>query len=331
MQVSTAETKHLVTGFMNSKNFTFDVSIIIVNYNTKQLLADCLNSIYEQTKDISFEVIVSDNGSKDGSIEMLKANFPQVILIENNANLGFGAANNRGLSIARGKYIFYLNSDTILMNNAVKCFFDYWEENGEKENLGALGSILQGRNGENVVSGGSFLGKNEYFPYFLKNQWHLVCSAYYKALKHFIFHYELKHVTKQLTEEASPGFVDCIIGADLFLKNNNLALFDEHFFMYCEEVDLQYQMKKMHLNRKLIDMPKIIHLEGSSSTKISYEVLDLASFSKIHDTLSRLYFLKKNNFSFIRIFTLQVSTSLLWLNPLIFKQTKKYIRKLWQI
>ena len=104
-----------------------DVSIIIVNYNTKQLLADCLKSIYEQTNNIDFEVIVSDNGSVDGSIEMLKRDFSQVILIENNANLGFGAANNRGLEVAKGKYIFYLNSDTVLLNNAVKIFFDYLE------------------------------------------------------------------------------------------------------------------------------------------------------------------------------------------------------------
>ena len=144
-----------------------DVSIIIVNYNTKQLLADCLNSIYEQTKDINFEVIVSDNGSKDGSIEMLKADFPQVILIENNANLGFGAANNRGLAIAKGKYIFYLNSDTILLNNAVKYFFDYFEENGDKENIGALGGNLLNTQGYTTDSGGTFFWKTS-FRIFLK-------------------------------------------------------------------------------------------------------------------------------------------------------------------
>lgn len=99
-----------------------DVSIIIVNYNTKELTRNCLRSIFDQTKDVDFEVIVSDNGSTDGSIEMIRAEFPQVILIENNANLGFGAANNRGLKIARGKYVFYLNSDTVLLNNAVKLF-----------------------------------------------------------------------------------------------------------------------------------------------------------------------------------------------------------------
>ena len=104
---------------------SMDVSVIIVNYNTKELTRNCLKSVFEKTKGVNFEVIVSDNGSTDGSIEMIKSEFPEVILIENNANLGFGAANNRALKIARGKYVFYLNSDTLLLNNAVKIFFDY--------------------------------------------------------------------------------------------------------------------------------------------------------------------------------------------------------------
>ena len=103
-------------------NAELDVSVRIVNYNTKDVIHNCLKSIYEHTKEITFEVIVSDNGSNDGSIEMIKLYFPQVVLIENNSNLGFGAANNRGFSLAKGKYIFYLNSDTMLNNNTVKFF-----------------------------------------------------------------------------------------------------------------------------------------------------------------------------------------------------------------
>ena len=86
-----------------------DVSIVIVNYNTRDLLRNCLNSIYEKTKSVDFEVIVSDNGSVDGSVEMIRSEFPQVMVIENNANLGFGTANNRGTRRACGKYIFFLN------------------------------------------------------------------------------------------------------------------------------------------------------------------------------------------------------------------------------
>ena len=83
-----------------------DVSVIIVNYNTKDLLQACINSVKEQTKDVSFEIIVSDNGSSDGSIEMLRGEFPEVIVLENKDNLGFGKANNRGAEIANGKYLF---------------------------------------------------------------------------------------------------------------------------------------------------------------------------------------------------------------------------------
>lgn len=101
-----------------------NVSVIIVNYNTKELTKNCLASIFEKTKNIDFEVIVSDNGSTDGSIEMIKSDFPQVVLIENNVNLGFGKANNIAAKIAKGKYLLFLNSDTILLNNAVKEFFD---------------------------------------------------------------------------------------------------------------------------------------------------------------------------------------------------------------
>jgi len=308
-----------------------DVSIIIVNYNTKQLLSDCLKSIYEQTKDIDFEVIISDNGSVDGSIEMLKNDFPQVVLLENNANLGFGAANNRGLTVAKGKYIFYLNSDTILLNNAVKHFFDYFEENGEKENIGALGCLLKNKDHGQALSGGAFLGKNLKLAIFLKNHFYYIFSSYYKAIKHYLFGYQLKKIIdtpKEIIQ--NEGFVDSIIGADLFLKNNEFARFDENYFMYCEEVDLQYQMYKNGLNRKLIASPQIIHLEGCSSKKEVFEVLDLASFSKINDTISRIYFLKKNKLNRIKIFIIQIMTLILWINPLIFSSTKTYIKYIFQ-
>ena len=82
------------------------VSIIIVNYNTKDFLRDCLKSVIEQTQELEYEIIVSDNGSTDGSLQMLAKEFPQVQVIANDQNLGFGAANNKALSIANGKYIF---------------------------------------------------------------------------------------------------------------------------------------------------------------------------------------------------------------------------------
>lgn len=110
-----------------------DVSIIIVNWNTRDILQDCLKSIYEQTRDIDFEVIVIDNASSDGSAEMVKAEFPPVILIENTKNRGFAAANNQGVKIARGRYVLLLNSDTVVFDGA------------SKRRLPLLGSTLRPR------------------------------------------------------------------------------------------------------------------------------------------------------------------------------------------
>ena len=304
-----------------------DVSIIIVNYNTKNLLADCLNSIYEQTKDISFEVIVSDNGSKDGSIEMLKADFPQVILIENNANLGFGAANNRGLAIAKGKYIFYLNSDTILLNNAVKIFFDYWEENGEKENIGALGANLLNRNNEIIHSYGSFMKYGIELKNSLKA---LRATSIYTILSIFSKRFPPLDIQDDRTQKYV-GDVDYITGADLFLKNDELALFDEHYFMYCEETDLQLKMAKAEKKRILIDKPQIIHLSGGGNKKLSDKVRSLASFSSINFNISRIYYFKKNGSSNFKTNFLRIITLLTWLNPLILRVTRKYIPTLLKI
>ena len=146
---------------------SMQVSIIIVNYNTKELLNNCLKSIYKYTKDIDFEIIVSDNGSTDNSISMLKTEFPQVIIVDNGKNLGFGAANNKGLEIAKGKYIFYLNSDTLIFNNAVKIFYDYFEAN-DNGKLGALGANLLNANNQVIHSYESFPGLKTAFKELLK-------------------------------------------------------------------------------------------------------------------------------------------------------------------
>src|SRR3990167_10274907 len=101
-----------------------ELSVIIINWNTKTLLKDCLNSIYKFTKEINFELIVVDNGSKDGSQAMVKKKFPQVKLILNKANLGFTKANNQGIKVAKGKYVLLLNSDAYLIENSFRKLLD---------------------------------------------------------------------------------------------------------------------------------------------------------------------------------------------------------------
>lgn len=233
-----------------------DVSIIIVSYNTNSLLEACLDSVYKHTEGIEFEVIVSDNNSTDGSLKMLYRKFPQVRLIENGQNLGFGAANNVALKEATGKYVLYLNSDTILLNNAVKIFYDYWEENLRKENIGVLGAMLIGRDGKFGDSFGKFYTMKIAVKY-LRN-----CFLSSIGIKYI---YSFFRETNM--HEEYYGNVDYVIGADLFLRNDENAVFDERFFMYFEENDLQLAMRAKGLERKIIPGPQIIHLEGGSEHK----------------------------------------------------------------
>lgn len=269
---------------------SMDVSVIIVNYNTKELTRNCLKSVFEKTKGVNFEVIVSDNGSTDGSIEMIKSEFPEVILIENNANLGFGAANNRALKIARGKYVFYLNSDTLLLNNAVKIFFDYWETSEDKEKLGALGCWLQDENGNTIHSGGCF---PEYRK-MVKTQAHYVFLHFVKGLLKVLHLLRLVYPKyKPLVETSADAGkvtdVEYVTGADLFMRNNTDARYDERFFLYFEESDMQFQMAKKGLIRRLIPDVKVCHLEKKRRPD-----LPIITFSGLHGEVSSVLYAKKN-------------------------------------
>ena len=107
-----------------------DVSVIVVNYNTLELTKNTINSVIEKTRDLNYEIILVDNASTDGSVEFFEREYTdKVIFIKNSENLGFGRANNKGIEISKGKYVFLLNSDTLLINNAIKILFDFMEKN----------------------------------------------------------------------------------------------------------------------------------------------------------------------------------------------------------
>lgn len=229
-----------------------NVSIIIVNYNTKQLLKECIQSIIQQTKEVSYEIIVVDNDSCDGSQTLIRSEFPTVRLIESGGNLGFGKANNIGMKEARGKYLFLLNSDTILMNNAIKIFYDY----SIKKDIGVLGSILIDRNLKPCHSYGNFITPTGE----IKN----IISKYIRFIrkKDLMFPSLIK----------APMQIDYITGADIWLSKDlfeEFGGFDPDYFMYCEEVDWQYRMFKKGISRTIIPGPKIIHLEGGSDANKS--------------------------------------------------------------
>lgn len=251
-----------------------DVSVIIVNYNTKQLLYDCLKSIYTQTKEITFEVIVSDNGSVDGSIEMIKEKFPKVIIVENKENLGFGKANNIAAKNARGKYLFFLNSDTLLLNNAIKLFFDEAEA-CEEERI--LASWLLDINREIAISYG-------FFTTFYKHCFMELYTYFPGVLKLRRLFIRKKNRKCQKTSLR----VDFVSGADLFISTNvfsRLKGFDPHIFMYYEDDDLCRRAAEIGCKSFIIESPEIVHLEGkSSNNSIKKMMIKEKSF---------LYYLKK--------------------------------------
>lgn len=305
-----------------------DVSIIIVNYNTKQLLINCIDSIYNFTKEVDYEIIVSDNGSTDGSVEILKSSYHDIILIENNKNLGFGAANNKGLAVAKGKYIFYLNSDTVLLNNAIKYFFDYFENFGIKENIGALGCNLLDENLNLTHSGSHFPSNN----FIIKN----LFADYKQVVKRTIFFFVkdsfsfTKESKSKLKSSFYIGNIDYITGADLFLLNNKDAFYDENFFLYFEDTDINKRLDLQGKKRLLIDGPKIQHLEHKSN-KIQSKLLYYASFSKIHFTLSSIKYMRKYSNNIFLIFISKLLVTFEWITPFLLRRNYKYLKQLWKI
>lgn len=264
-----------------NKYCDIDVSIIIVNYNTKKLLSQCISSIVKMTKDISYEIIVVDNASKDGSVDMLKKNYSNVRVIEAGSNLGFGRANNLGMENAYGKYYLLLNSDTLLLNNAIKIFYDKAQAL-KRRNLkfGGLGAILIGSDMQTCNSFGRFATP------ILQLRWEL--SKYFRFLKDR----SINHPDK-VSDTIN---VDYITGADLLIPKEVYEItrgFDPDFFMYCEEVDLQKRMENLGLSRLIIPGPEIIHLEGGSddSQKKVWSVTRLKYLYKS----KRLYFKKHFN------------------------------------
>lgn len=289
-----------------------DVSVIIVNYNTSGLLRNCLLSIYEATKDIDFEIVVVDNDSKDDSREMLELEFPQVKTIFSTENLGFGKANNLGVKHAEGEYVFFLNSDTILKNNAIKIFNDFVKKYQEEYNIGALGSILLDGEEKTTYSYDSFPNlKSEVF-YLLKKM---------KIVKEK----EKAPITKDNFE------VDFVSGANLFIKKEiflEVNGFDPTFFMYYEETDLQKRLQKKSYRNMVITTPQILHLEmgsSQSSLKISYSTLCFSQESFNYYTKKHFNGLE---YFFLRAFTIANRILFLPTRGLNFNQSFNYLKKI---
>ncbi len=223
-----------------------DLSIIIVSFNTEKLTRDCLTSIYQKlgkTK-LTFEVIVVDNVSTDGTRAMLAKKFPQVRTVLNDQNVGFGIANNQGMKKAKGEYILLLNSDTVLLDDSLVGMLAFARKHPDS----FVGPKLLNVDRTPQTSGGPFFTLPVVFAVlFLKGD-----------------HTGWTRVSPDETREIDWVSGACILGPrKLFLKD---LLFDEKIFMYMEEVDLLYRARLRGHKTYFYHTCRIIHLGGGSST-----------------------------------------------------------------
>lgn len=225
---------------------SIDVSIIIVSFNTKQLLDDCLRSVYASVKgsDIRTEIIVVDNVSVDGSCEMVKKKYPRVILVRNSENVGFGRANNQGIKMAKGEYILLLNSDTIVQGTAIPKLVSF----SKAHTTVFVGPKLYNLDGSPQTSGGPFFS----IP--------VVFAALFLKGDH-------TGLTRQSPDETR--YIDWVSGAcivapkRLFLDG---LQFDEGIFMYMEEIDLLMRARAKGYRTVFYADAHITHLGSGSST-----------------------------------------------------------------
>lgn len=231
-----------------------ELSVLIVSYNTEELLKKCLNHVLAHCKGLPFEIIVVDNASKDGSYEMLLREFPEVRAIKTPHNVGFGPANNLGFKTAEGKYILILNSDAFPNEGTIQ---EGLKRMKEDPRIGYGGCRL-------TNSDGSLQPSGRLFPSLLNGFLEISGLAERFENSRFFGRYNRTWANPNLTAE-----VDWIPGAFAFIPKQaveEVEGFDERFFLYFEEVDLCRRLKKAGWKIVYWGDLSAVHLGGKSST-----------------------------------------------------------------
>ena len=290
-----------------------DLSIIVVSYNTKDLLKNCLDSVIKNTQGVEYEIIVVDNASADDSVEMLKTAFPRVRLIFNKENLGFSRANNLGLKIAQGENILLLNSDTIILDDAIAKVLKFVRSNNS---AGVVGCKVL--NSDKTLQFSCY-----HFPSFITELLFFTKDI----IKNFDdpFHYYgfMKYWDHNTIRE-----VDCIAGSFLWVKRevfDKVGYLDEKLFLYYEDTEFCYRVKKMSYYRiYYYPEARIIHFGGMSVGKNTFNSI------KYSYTSSKYYLYKRYNEMVVRIFS--ILCKLIWYVEIVIfsvlKFNSKFKRKL---
>ncbi|PQJ32181.1 hypothetical protein BST92_09700 [Nonlabens arenilitoris] len=249
------------------------ISFIIVNYNTPDLVAQAISSVYKYLDLQLFEVIVVDNASIKGSIEVAIAAFPDVILIKSEENLGFGRANNLGFQHAQGKYILLLNSDAYLVDtSSILIMMDYLEKH---EHVGIVGPNFIKKDGSPNYAYGNLLEKRKIWS---------DIGIYKIPIQEYV-----NYATYKVCDTKRPKEVGYLAAAGILIKSTvikELGLFDPHIFLYYEDMELGWRYGRHNYLSVILPEATIVHLGGGSGASISQELQQ-----KISD--SKSYFIKK--------------------------------------
>jgi GT2 family glycosyltransferase len=263
------------------------LSVIIVNFNTKKLLRDCLESlissfkeIRKKDKDFYLEIIIVDNGSKDGSVEMIgkeflpkaiHASYPEIFLIENIYNWGFAGAVNKGIKKSKGEFIFLLNSDTIVNPEALKKALDFFKN--KKQAIAGL---------KLINLDGSIQPSVYHFPTILR------------AIKEFWFNIKNSY-QKYYPKTKEPIKVDAVTGAAMIFPKSivkKIGMLDEKYFFYFEDLDFCRKAFKNNIPVFYLPQAEIIHHHGASGIEMQEIVHQwLVESSKKYNGLLKYYLL----------------------------------------
>lgn len=273
--------------------YGLDISIIIVNYNVKYFLEQCLHSVFGALKNTKAEVFVVDNNSVDGSCALVKQKFPQVKLIENKVNSGFSVANNQAIKLAIGKYILLLNPDTIVQEDTFEKVIAFMNEHPDAGGLGI--KMVDGK--------GNFLPES-------KRGLPTPAVAFYKIFglakllpnSPRFGQYHLTYLDKNKNHQ-----IDILSGAFMLMRKEALdkvGLLDETFFMYGEDVDLSYRITQAGYKNYYFADSSIIHYKGESTKKSSVNYVVV--FYKAMAIFARKHFSNKGAGMFIFLIYLAI-------------------------
>lgn len=257
-----------------------ELSVVIVNYNNLDVLKQCVPTLTRELEGISADMILSDNGSTDGSLSWIRQNFPQIRVLENRENLGFAEGNNRALRLVRGSHVLLLNPDTIVMSNAIGPMIAHL---GSYPRAGAVGCMLLAPNGSRQISARTFPTLLTYWLHFLGLDHRYPRSRF--CGQHHMGHWDGR----------DPRAVDWVCGAALMVRRNVLNRvggLDPGFFLTYDEVDWCRRIRDAGFEVWYVPQSHIIHLEGQSEPQSDYTPAGRTKYVAVERNSRVRYFVK---------------------------------------